>query len=142
MLTQLTTFGRELTQGFLQLLYPAICGACGHSLPADQRDFCIACRAALTADPHCTCPRCAATVGPHVLLENGCPLCRDSHFHFDGAVRLGSYEGLLREVILQMKHQNGESLAESVGEMWAEHSGSRLRETGVEVIVPVPLHWR
>jgi ComF family protein len=111
-------------------------------LPVDQRDFCIACRAALTADPHCTCPRCAATVGQHVLLENGCPLCRDSHFHFDGAVRLGSYEGLLREVILKMKHENGENLAESVGEMWAEHSGSRLRDTGAEVIVPVPLHWR
>jgi ComF family protein len=142
MLAQLTSFGRELTQGVLQLLYPAICGACGRSLPVDQRDFCGVCRAALTADPHSTCPRCAATIGPHALVENGCPLCRDYHFHFDGVLRMGPYEGLLREVILQMKHGNAESLAESMGDLWAEHSASRLRQIGAEVIVPVPLHWR
>jgi ComF family protein len=49
---------------------------------------------------------------------------------------------LLREVILRMKHQNGESLAEAVGDLWAEHSGSRLRQSGAQVIIPVPLHWR
>jgi ComF family protein len=142
MLARLSSLGRELTHGFLQLLYPAICRACGRSLSPEQKDFCLDCRAALIADPHVVCPRCGATVGPHVFLEKGCPFCRDSVFHFDGVLRLGLYEGLLREVILQMKYRDGESLAESVADLWAEHSGPRLRQHGTQIVIPVPLHWR
>jgi ComF family protein len=58
-------------------------------------------------------------------------------------VRLGRYEGLLREVILRLKHVRHEGLAETLGELWGEHAGADFRETGATVIVPVPLHfWR
>jgi ComF family protein len=56
-------------------------------------------------------------------------------------MRLGPYEGRLRDVILQMKHWSGELLAESIGELWAAHSDKRFRELGVDAVVPVPLHW-
>jgi ComF family protein len=56
-------------------------------------------------------------------------------------MRLGPYEGLLREVILRLKHSAGEGLAESVGRLWAIHSQSRFRELRPDFIVPVPLHW-
>lgn len=135
------SLGRELARGFLQLLYPGLCAICGRSLNADAVDFCPTCRAALTSDPLPSCPRCAATVGPHVSLDGGCSHCRDSRFHFDGVVRLGPYEGLLRETILRLKHAYSEGLAENVGKLWAAYAGERLRGLGVEVIVPVPLHW-
>jgi ComF family protein len=63
------------------------------------------------------------------------------HFPFDQALRLGPYDGLLREVILRLKHAPGEGLAEVLGELWAEHSEPRLRSLGAAVVVPVPLHW-
>jgi ComF family protein len=130
-----------LAQGLLHLLYPGVCGACGRSLAPDQRHFCSSCRAALTADQHPTCPRCAATVGPFAHIAEGCPACRDSRYHFDRAVRLGPYQGLLRDLILRLKHAAGEALAETLGDTWAEHGGPRLRELGAQVVVPVPLHW-
>jgi ComF family protein len=142
MLRYLGALGRELGRGWLQILYPGVCAACGRSLPSDQKDFCTVCRAALTADPHPACPHCAGTVGPFAHVEGGCSRCRDSRFPFERALRLGPYEGLLRELILRLKHHTGESLAEALGDLWAEHSGPRLRELGAEVIVPVPLHWR
>jgi ComF family protein len=63
------------------------------------------------------------------------------HFPFDQVIRLGPYDGLLREVILRLKHAPGEGLAEVLGELWADHSAPRLRSLGAALVVPVPLHW-
>ncbi len=133
--------GRELFQGALQLIFPAVCGACNRSLTADESNFCSECRSALTTDPFSTCPFCAATIGSHASVQDGCPQCRASHFHFERALRLGPYEGLLREVILRLKNRDGETLAELIGELWAEHAAARLRDFAADVVIPVPLHW-
>jgi ComF family protein len=141
-LERLRVIGHELTQGFLQLLYPGVCFVCDRALSPDQARFCTACRHTLTTDPHPSCPRCAATVGPFVNLEGGCTHCRGTPLHFEQAVRLGPYEGLLREVILRLKHSTGETLADVLGELWAEHSETRLRSLRADSVVPIPLHWR
>ena len=137
----LPELGRELARGLLHLLYPGVCGACGCLLPPEQADFCAACRAALTADPFPACPRCAGTVGPYTHLEGGCTACRGVPFHFESVLRLGPYDGPLRELILRMKHPSGAGLAEALGLLWADHAGPRLRAAGATAIVPVPLHW-
>jgi predicted amidophosphoribosyltransferase len=135
-------WARELGQGLLQLLYPAFCHACGQSLAAEQADFCDGCRSKLTTDPHPNCPRCGGTVGPFVFLEGGCPACRQQAFHFEGVRRLGPYDGLLKEMILRLKQLSGDGLAEALGELWAKHAAPALRALGVEMVIPVPLHWR
>jgi ComF family protein len=56
-------------------------------------------------------------------------------------VRVGPYNGLLRQLILRLKRAAGEGLAEQLGSLWAECAGARLSETGAEAVVPVPLHW-
>jgi len=57
-------------------------------------------------------------------------------------VRLGPYEGRLRDAVLRMKSASGEGLAETMGQTFWEAACPRLREFGVGVVVPVPLHWR
>jgi ComF family protein len=141
MLRRLATLGRDLAQGLLALLYPGVCAGCGCALSLEEVPFCIPCKTALTSDSQRTCPRCASTVGPFALIHDGCSMCRDEVFHFEGALRLGPYEGLLRELVLRMKHASGEGLAELLGSLWAEQSGPRLREIHADVVVPVPLHW-
>jgi ComF family protein len=138
----LASLGRELARGLLHLLYPGACFACGRALAPDEADFCPACRATLTVDPHPPCPRCAATVGPFVNLDGGCTACRAAAFHFESVQRLGPYEGLLRDLILRMKHASGEALAEALGGLWAVCAAPRLKATGVTSVVAVPLHWR
>jgi ComF family protein len=141
LMNPLQAIGRELIRGAVQLLFPGICGACGRSLIADENDFCAECRSALTLDPFPTCPQCAASVGPYALVDEGCTYCRDSHFRFDRVIRLGLYDGLIREIVLRLKNRDGETLAELVGGLWAEHAETRLREVGADVVIPVPLHW-
>ena len=139
---QLGNLGRELGQGLLALLYPGVCAGCGRSLDPDESHFCGSCRAALTADPHPACPRCASSVGPYAFVDGGCSRCRNDVFYFEGALRLGPYEGLLRDLVLRMKHSPGEMLAELVGGLWAEQAEARLRALAADLVIPVPLHWR
>src|SRR5436853_570227 len=92
---------RDLGRGLADLFYPPLCLSCGQPTPGQ---FCPPCRETLATDPFCTCPRCGSTVGPHSATEEGCPRCRNEHFSFSSVVRLGPYEGLWRDLILRMKH--------------------------------------
>ncbi len=130
-----------LLSGLTELVYPNMCRVCAESLPPEGGSFCPSCRDALLADKSWTCPRCASTIGPYAQVADGCPRCRDERFAFDQAVRFGEYEGLLREVVLRLKHHSGECLAEEMGALWAERADAVLRSLNVDVVIPVPLHW-
>lgn len=131
----------DLARGLRDLVYPNVCVRCESLLADSAIDFCPTCVHSITHDPNRTCPRCASTVAEFADVAAGCPRCRDDRFHFDGVTRLGPYDGLLRDCILSMKHRDGETLAECVGLLWARHQETFFRELGVNVVIPVPLHW-
>lgn len=134
--------GRVLTRGLGELLYPPACIVCAAPLSGrPAAHFCEACLHALADDPHAACPRCAATVGPFALVAGGCSSCRGEHLPFEHTLRLGVYGGLLRDVVLRLKHSSGEGLAELLGELWAERCGAALAPLAPDLIVPVPLYW-
>ncbi len=134
--------GRQFCRGLVQLLYPNTCWICQQLLPEEHAGFCPSCLAALTSDPFPICPRCAGTVGPFLHLPEGCINCRNETFAFDRVIRLGPYEGLLRETILRLKHWSAEGLGERLGQLWAQERGDQLRALTADVVVPIPLHWR
>lgn len=136
----------SLARGVIELVFPNRCGVCDADRTDGERGefrhgLCEECHRSVTTDPHPACPRCAATVGPHTDTSAGCAACRGSAFAFDAAVRLGPYEGRLRDAVLRMKSVAGEGLAEQMGRvMWETHRGT-LSNNGFDVVVPVPLHW-
>ncbi len=75
-------------------------------------------------------------------MSEGCPACRDRGFRFDATIRLGPYDGRLRDAVLRMKSAPGEALAEMAGRLLADERRDALKAAGVGVVVPVPLHWR
>lgn len=141
-LDRLTLLGRDLLAGAQHLIYPGCCLLCGQPLPPEQAHFCALCRHELFNDAEPTCPRCGGTVGPFAVHDGRCHVCRKESFAFELVVRLGRYERLLREVILRLKDQRGEGLAELLGECWAKESAARFAALQLDAIVPVPLHWR
>jgi len=135
----------ELARGVGQLLFPnscLICDAAETDGAAFRHGLCSTCRRSVTSDPHETCPWCAATVGPHTDTSAGCPACRDLSLGFERAIRLGPYDGRLRDGVLRAKHLNGEPVAEMLGRAFAEAMGPDLAAVRADAVVPVPLHWR
>lgn len=56
-------------------------------------------------------------------------------------MRLGPYDGVLRDAILRMKGLAGESLAETLGLVWAERDREKFAALKSEVVIPIPLYW-
>lgn len=141
-MTTLLPFLRRVAVAASDLLWPRRCHLCAVGLPEEPTPdcVCLACTTAITTDPHAACPRCAATVGPHTDTIGGCPHCRGERFPFDAALRLGPYDGVLRDAIIQAK--NSEAVAETLGRIWATARREQLLSAYPTAIVPVPLHWR
>jgi ComF family protein len=135
----------EVARGLGQLIYPNACLVCDAPEvdgAAFRHGFCCECVASVTADSADVCPRCAATVGPHTDVSSGCLACRNQSFAFTQAVRLGPYDGRLREAILRMKSAAGEPVAEMLGRVFANRAAPKLKTVAPDVVLPVPLHWR
>ncbi len=140
----LPPIARRCLAAVAELVWPRYCLVCDVPLPETAPAGCVceACRAAILTDPHDTCPRCTSTVGPHTDTTKGCPRCKNERFRFASAVRLGPYDGPLRDAILRMKHAPGEPLAETLGELWASARRESLLKSDPTAVVPIPLHWR
>ncbi|MHB1425147.1 MAG: ComF family protein [Gemmataceae bacterium] len=141
LLDRLTKLGHDFLIGARHLIYPGCCLLCGQPLAVEQEHFCLPCRHEIFRDPYPTCPRCAGTIGPFAVIDGRCHACRAESFAFEQVLRLGRYDGLLREVILRLKNQRGEGLAELLGERWGEALAERFAVLRFDAIVPVPLHW-
>lgn len=135
----------DILRGIGQLVFPNPCLICDR-IETDSSPFrhglCNDCRCAISPDGDLACPRCAITVGPHSDLSGGCSECRGESLGFDGALRLGPYEGELRNAILRVKSIRGEGLAEMLGRVFHERIAHQLKDEAFDVVVPVPLHWR
>ena len=135
----------EVVRGLAGLIYPNACLLCDvpetESAPI-RHGLCMSCFSAITTDAASVCPKCAATVGPHTDLSDGCFACRPRSFAFEEAVRLGPYSGKLQEAIVRIKFSPGEPLAERLGLVFAQERVTWLNGKGIERVVPVPLHWK
>lgn len=132
------------------MLFPPRCACCQEDFsgPPGTAMLCDDCRRQLVPSDRPGCPRCGGAAHRHVAgaAEHpsgaiGCPLCAASRFEFDGAVALGEYEGLLRDVILRMKKPTAEPLARVMGDLFFERCGPQLRGLEADCVVAVPSFW-
>lgn len=145
-----------LGRQFVDLLFPPRCLLC----EVEERSaggvvpWCDACEAGLLEGVGSYCPRCGAPgVGAIPIPaafesspaaegpDAGCVECRGRRFRFDRVVRLGTYEGLLRDAVLRMKHPRDEPLTDAVAELFWQKRGAELSTLGIDCVVPVPFHW-
>ncbi len=118
-----------------------LCGAMGSNGP-----FCAACRQVLLAQAAraslSACPRCAHSTGPFGDLRGGCAACRGESLGFDAALAFGPYDGALRTLCLQLKHEENAWLAPWLGDLLVEARREAIAQLPPNAwVVPVPLHW-
>jgi ComF family protein len=135
---------KEAGNAIVDLLIPPSCALCSDALtaPATRPFLCAECRESLTPTEVLRCPRCAARIGLATTLEERCALCRDARLKFDRVMTLGSYDESLRQAVLHMKRWRKENLSTAIAELLVEKLHSELVTLPIDVIVPVPMHWR
>jgi predicted amidophosphoribosyltransferase len=91
------------------------------------------------------CWRCGTTVGPHETDGDGCASCRARRLAWSRFVRVGSYEGLLRKGLLELKFERSRGVGRELGRRLGLEIGRQLDRLGVVPeaarIVPVPMPW-
>jgi ComF family protein len=126
-------------QALIDLLCPPRCVFCG----ADEVDArrggapsCDACARALSRDGP-RCPSCG------VPLPGGgaCGGCRGRCPDWDGLAVLAAYGEEVREAVLRAKRPAGESVAAGLAALLVRKHERMFAGWGIDVVVPVPMHW-
>jgi ComF family protein len=128
----------------LDLVFPALCPACGARLAAGRRDpLCGACWMGIERIACLRCPRCGAA-GPGVdgadaaETAGACAACRDEPPVFDYARAAAQYRGPLREALHAFKFRGKRALARPLGDLVLERCAGLLA-ADVAALIPVPL---
>jgi len=145
MATLSTTWLQSAGNRALDLLFPPICVSCKADIDEVLQgiNLCQGCREQIQTVTWPTCRRCAARVPEIPGPISECGHCRDDKLRFDRVFTLGSYEGLLGELVVKMKRDRSERLASLFSMLLIAELGSQLRELSLDAIVPIPMHrWR
>jgi ComF family protein len=119
----------------LDLLFPQWCIGCGR-----EGDYiCRACRQGLPVIAPPICPRCGRPQSKGVVCRD----CTDEPAEIDGIRSPFVFDGVIRQVIHELKYQNLRALVPSLAGLLHDY----LVENPIpgNVLVPVPLHrkrWR
>lgn len=124
---------RSMFGDVFRLFFPPVCPACGRPMGEGARTICTRCRGEIPLTGFC---RRADNPVAERLRELKVPVVHACSFYFYVA---GSG---FRRLVHAFKYRGGWRLAVEMGEWF----GAEMREGGlysdVEVVVPVPLHWR
>jgi len=145
MATAGTTWLHRMGTRAIDLLFPPSCVACGVGMGelVDDVAMCTTCRDALPRIAWATCQRCAARVPEIPGCVSDCKHCRDHKIQFDRTFALGAYDGLLRDLVLEMKNDATDRLANAFGELITLQFAETIRQLEPDAIVPIPMHvWR
>ena len=75
--------------------------------------------------PDAYCPRCGTSAGPFEADADGCPACRKRRLAWSRSVRMGPYEGVLRDAILATKYTAWRRVGQELGaDLGAEVAGA------------------
>ncbi len=129
-------------QGWLDWFLPPLCLGCRRTSPSgiDRLNLCPGCRRRVRLVEGGRCPGCLAPLAdPSALDGFPCAACRKHPPAFDRLFAGWLYDTPLRQVVLGLKFERLDYLAEAFGQELARRFEPVL--AGCSAVVPVPLHW-
>lgn len=142
----------NLAELALQAIYPNVCLLCGAATPTAQRALlrrntpiralvCQNCLERVVASSNVFCYRCGAIIRPGNYSGRCQPRCA-KNFAFDRIYPMNFYRGLLRAVILRLKHENDPTLAKLFAKIYCEARAKQLEAFQPDCVVATPMNWR
>jgi len=128
--------------GFTTCCVGRRCLACGLALEARefQSGLCSRCEHALAPRRGGFCPSCGKLAANEQEKSALCGECRLNPRPWDGFAFHSSYDGLLRELILQFKFHGGPGSIRLLQKLCCQACDRHLSITQFDLIVPVPMH--
>lgn len=128
---------RKAEKLFLDMLYPRRCPVCHDiAVPGGSR-ICNVCREKLKP---ITGPRCFRCSKPLKREEQEyCKDCRKTRL-FDQGIGIFPYGSVLQESLFKLKYGKRQEYGSFYGQIAAVYSREIIRNWGVEIIIPIPLH--
>lgn len=122
----------------LSTLFVPRCCACDARVAPDQ-PLCATC--AISLDPlGSSCPRCAEPLASPVPVT--CARCRLHPPPFEAMVAPWRYGGELASALRRMKLSGVPEIGRELAPLVAPFLAATVDAAAIDVIVPVPLHWR
>ena len=132
---------RQLLEVLLNLVYPKVCLGCGVRI-AGGGVTCDRCLATIERLDGPQCERCGGPVGPHAHGALACRTCAERpDLAFDRGAAVVRYGGVAREAVLRLKFAGDLTPTEWIGRELAQRVGEMEWFAGVNLVLPVPLHW-
>lgn len=121
-----------LFEDLVDVIYPRCCGACDENAPMRKSPFCIQCLSEL---PY---------TGYHMIPDN------PFEQQFWGRVNITAGAAMLyfvpggttQHLLHEIKYRGKRELAIRMGELYAHELKTAPRFSEIELVVPVPLHWK
>jgi ComF family protein len=130
--------GGEMLDLALSTLFVPRCSACDERVAPDE-PLCAACAASLEPlGP--ACPRCAEPLeAPDPVV---CARCRRHPPPFEAVVAPWRYGGELAAALRRMKLSGVPAIGRELAPLVAPFLAAAIDAAAIDVVVPVPLHWR
>jgi competence protein ComFC len=134
---------KNIFSAFGQLLWPAKCLCCDTLVPQNADGLCYDCMGKLQSGviAHC-CRRCGCEISPYAFSNDRCPNCPKQKFHFDHIAVASRYSGVARKLILDLKDNRKTQNSRFLSLMLNTILDVADFKDKIDMIVPVPLHWR
>ncbi|MCE5276922.1 MAG: ComF family protein [Planctomycetaceae bacterium] len=126
-----------------ELVWPEVCAACA-AAPCPNDALCDDCgRKLLGLIAVAYCPQCGASLGPNIpARDDGCWQCPQVLPRYSEVVRLGPYSGPLRDLVRQIKYRRRQRMTARLSEMLVQRLDIQCPQRAVDLVFPVPMHWR
>jgi ComF family protein len=122
------------------LLWPPRCVLCGAEQGSGERrrrvEVCDGCARAVMAGG----PRCGGCGQP--ADADPCGRCGGRLGRCAGIVVLGGYADALRDAVLRAKRPTGDTVSAGLAALIVEKHAARIAGWDVDLVTPVPMHWR
>ena len=119
----------------LGILYPQTCCFCGK---VSKEEICEACRDKVTYVREPRCKKCGKPI--RYDDQEFCLDCSKKKFHYEQGRSLWVHKGAVPWSIYQFKYHNRRIFAKFYAQELYRLYGKKIKDWGIDVIVPVPLH--
>ena len=128
---------RTIVKRIDEFFFPPLCIVCDKPRLPDERWFCPECLNHLIANhtARISCPRCSQNKKHR---ECTCDLLWE--YPFESIYSLLDYDDVVQKIMHHVKYFNKKRLALDIGVLFSTRLPPSYSE-GVEVIIPLPLHW-